>query len=254
MARGFDTTFGSGTTDKIASALATIPTTVSFLIYTNRNGEGGSGFGRIIEVDEVGGGLLLFNSNGLQAATYGLGRESAVPWYYYWTRPSASVWSRILITIDRSGSAAPVVYQDGSTVTVNISGVNAGWSSGTPSTPWTLGNRNVAANRVWNGLLAEFAVWNVILTAAEGVALTSGACSPLLVRPASLQEYTPTIRDNISLKLGAATITGTAVQPHPPVFRLRKRKFAQAVSAAAGAFIKIVGTKFRLAGQGGLVA
>jgi hypothetical protein len=103
-------------------------------------------------------------------------------------------------------------------------------------------------------MLAEFAVWDVILNAAEGAALTGDGISPLLIRPASIVEYVPMVRENLSYKLAAPTITGTAVQPHPPVLHPRNKKFAKAVSAAAGAFIKIVGTKFRLAGQGGLVA
>lgn len=61
--------------------------------------------------------------------------------------------------------------------------------------------------------IAEFAVWNEVLTAAE---ITSGfrGFAPPLIRPTALVDYLPLLRDAINLKNPAPTFTNVAVAPH----------------------------------------
>ena len=82
----------------------------------------------------------------------------------------------------------------------------------------------------WDGSLAEFAVWNRILDAAEAKSVYLS--SPLAV-PRDLVEYVPLLRENVSLKLDAPTITGTAVQPHPRVmYHYRPQSIAPTAAPA----------------------
>ncbi len=57
---------------------------------------------------------------------------------------------------------------------------------------------NVRDNSIspFSGLLAEMAIWNINLTAAEGAILAAGY-SPLFVRPANLVAYWSLIRDTV---------------------------------------------------------
>ena len=66
-------------------------------------------------------------------------------------------------------------------------------------------------------MIAEFAVWDAILTADEFAMLGADGFSPLLIRPQSLVEYVPLVRDNVSRKLSIGTLTGAAAQPHPRI-------------------------------------
>lgn len=57
-----------------------------------------------------------------------------------------------------------------------------------------------------NGSLAEIAIWNAALTAAEAATLAAGY-SPLLVRPQSLVFYLPLIRDDDQDLIGGLSMT-----------------------------------------------
>jgi hypothetical protein len=153
-----------------------------------------------------------------------------------WTRPSTGAWNHWVITYDSSAHANNcVVYQNGSSVSVSRFGT--GPTSGTADTnsdPHCVGDYNISPyTRAWDGMLAEWATWDVILDAGEAASLGKGY-SPMLIRPASLKDYVPMVRDNVSLKLTAPTITGALVQPHPRIIMPHRRQNRRFTTAAAG--------------------
>ena len=216
MARGTGSTLGSGTTDKVVTALTTHATTRSYAIWTYRNGSGGGNLGRIVEKQTAGAGAeRIYSNTGGSVYTYGRNfSTSGAEWNI--SIPSASAWHHLVITYDSSSTSNdPVIYLDGTSVTVTEFSAPTGTIVDN-SDAYVLGNRATDNLRVWDGSLAEFAVWDAILDASEAAALGKGY-SPALIRPQSLVEYVPLLRDNVSRKLAAPTITGTAVQPHPRV-------------------------------------
>jgi len=84
-----------------------------------------------------------------------------------------------------------------------------------------IGSRTVsgAAGTFFTGMIAEFGIWNVALTAAESASLAKGmTCDK--IRPQSLVFYAPLVRDLIDAK-GGLTITnnnGATVANHPRIY------------------------------------
>lgn len=213
MARGFLNILGSGSTDLIVTSLTTDSTLRSYHIWTNRHGDGGNSLGRIFDRNNGTQLDVLLN-------TAGPGYRFQVNWsgasgVWDITPPSVDVWAGIGVSYDRGSTANdPVIYLNGSSVSVTEVAAPSG-TVATGSSAYTIGNRQSDSARAWDGMLAEFGVWDALLDAAEFKALGSGV-SPLLIRPASLVCYIPMLRDSVDLKRGGTpTITGTAVQPHP---------------------------------------
>jgi hypothetical protein len=211
MARGFGATRGSDTTDTILSAYASMPNLVSVYIAVYRNGEGGSNTGRMFD---AGSKLCLRTNNSAVANTYAIDvNNNGGTWR--WTRPAATTWSSIGFSMDRtSNTNDPIVYQDGSSVTITESGT-IDYTTGT-ATNWAVGNRNSDKARGWDGDLAEFAVWDKILSAGD-FATRAGGANPLAIEAANLVEYIPMLTgvSPTSCITTNPTVTGTASQAHP---------------------------------------
>ena len=96
------------------------------------------------------------------------------------------------------------------------------------------------------GAIAEPAVWNVELTAAE-IAVLARGYSPLFVRPQALVFYAPLVRKILDYKGRAITENGTTeiVAHVPKIIYPSKKVIGVPVAAAAG------GRIFKLAGSGG---
>jgi hypothetical protein len=225
MARGFGATLGAGSTDSIVSALDTAsPGQRSYFIWFYLHGAGGGSLGRIFDRATGTAAHEAFFHNNPALTFAAVWSTTAGAWNI--VKPSADVWHSVLITYDRGATTnEPVIYLDGSSVTVTQQGVDPSGTFDTSTQSFVLGNRAVDGARNWDGNLAEFAVWdNVLLGAAEAAALNKGA-SPLSIRPDKLVEYIPVLRANHSYKRAAPTITGTAVQPHPRIIMPRSAKF-----------------------------
>ncbi len=214
MARGFGATLGVGTTDDLTTGLTSDNTTRSISLWTNRNGAGGSSGGRLFSKGPAGTQTIdCFNSN--VNTTYQFNhRWSGANGTWTVPQPALSSWVNYIVTYDYSLAVnVPVIYLNGISQTVTTSIAGSGTIT-TDASPYVVGN--IGGIRVWDGMHAEFAVWDRILSQAEATAIGARRYSPLFF-PANLVEYVPCIRDLTSLKTTAPTVTGTAVQPHPPI-------------------------------------
>lgn len=128
-----------------------------------------------------------------------------------------------IITRSTTGTSSGVyhhacgVIASATSRTIYLDGGNSA-TSAWPATP-TVDTFNVARfpGEFFAGDIAEAALWNVALTAVEVAALAKGV-SPRLVRPQSLQFYTPLIRETIELKGLTLTSSGSTTTDHPRVF------------------------------------
>lgn len=239
MARGFSgstSTTGSGSTDVVTTTYASMPTVISGSMWIYPNGHGGGGRGRIFDMGSLS--VLFMNDNENNAPNqYTFGTNNSTNWSF--TAPSQNAWHQIGFVFNTSTLATPTIYIDGASVTVSANGGETAVSAGT----WRFGNRSDGL-RGWDGLLAEGALWSAGLDAFEFAALGRGY-SPILIRPQSLVLHEPMLRDNVSTLLAAATITGTAVQPHSPIIMRGRRRTnfiaAGAAPPAVRSFLPILG-------------
>lgn len=221
-ARGYGSTFGTGATDTITTnSNITLTSKHTLSAWINTNGLGGTSQGMIWYPSD-GGALGLNGFWSLNGTTTGM----VIAYKYSTSRPSwsfavpATGWHHIAITIDGTAAANnPIAYVDGSSVAV---------STGTPATGvfsptavhQSTGN-NPGNNYTYDGKIAEFCMWQRILTANEVNGLAKGA-SPLSIGGSSLLLYEP-LYGQLSGDQDwgpshiALTVTGTKFQPHPPV-------------------------------------
>ncbi len=111
---------------------------------------------------------------------------------------STGTYQRITVVFTSSTSRAIYV---GTTKDTNSNPAGSwGFTSATASSVG--GYYTGLALRFWDGLIAEFAIWNVALTDADVASLTAGA-SAFLVRPSGLRFYTPLIGGSLNNTVGA---------------------------------------------------
>jgi hypothetical protein len=236
MARGFGSTLGAGSTDSIAIPLTAHATQRSYSIFVYRNGSGAGNFGRIFDKRVSGAQTeTLYVGDTNYAYLRAWSGAQAVEWRM--TAPSAGAFRHVGVSYDGSSTANDaIMYLDGVSQTVSEA---AGPPSGalvTNEDSYVLGNRKNDSARVWNGILAEFGVWDAILTAEEMASLAQG-CSPLLIRPASLVAYQPLTGTPCDFVAGGpTTVVGTAEQDHPRIiYPAWPEIILPAAAAASGA-------------------
>lgn len=132
---------------------------------------------------------------------------------------STGTWYSLIL--DRNGTTARGFVdntQIGSNITVGSGGftfyntrLGAHYFSGTN-------------NQFGNVTLADFAIWDAQLDAAERASFGKGF-SPLLIRPGNLVRYLPLIRDKSDIVYGetAGTVDAPTVAAHPRVIYPRRR-------------------------------
>jgi len=207
MARGFNATLGTTTSDRVATTLVSHSVLRTWSWWVNPrvlgNGEHWNRANGIEAVSSSASQGLVFKRNS-SGGTY--------EWRY--TAPTIATWTNVIVTYDDGNfTTAPIVYYNGVVQTVQTTVPAVGTATVDTTNVFVIGNR-LAADRAYDGQLAEWAVWDRILSAGE--AITLAHFSPLFL-PQSLVEYVPMIRDNTSLKNAAPTLTGALVQPHPPI-------------------------------------
>lgn len=184
MGLAFDGVSGSVTTT-LTSHSAT--RTYAIWAWIDSNGENGKG--RIF--DKGTSSPLLERWQIEEAETpdaicFFAGFDGATEGTFSIARPSTGAWHHLALTWVAAAGNTAVMYLNGVAQTLQTSIVPAG-AQRTNALPYMLGNRP-GDDRTWHGKLAEFAVWDAILGAAEIAALAKGI-SPKLTRPSALVSY-----------------------------------------------------------------
>lgn len=115
-------------------------------------------------------------------------------------------------------SAKSEVFLDGVTNGINSTDILTSLFSGTA--PLAVGMISVSSvNNCWDGQIAEAAVYNAALTAAEIASLAKGTTCDK-IRPQSLVFYAPLVRDLQDTKGGLAITNnnGATVANHPRIY------------------------------------
>jgi len=213
MARGFNTTVGSGTTDKISSVLTAHGTTRSWSIWANRRANVNSEHWNKNSVE------ALTASSTLGAVFKRAMTSGTYEWRY--TGPATGSWANIIVTYDSSTpTTAPIVYFNGVVQTVASTVTQTGTAS-TNASVYDIGNI-AASTRCFDGQLAEFAVWNRILTQLEATAIGTNKKSARFI--AGLVEYIPMTDSPVTSWITTApTVVGTLSTTHPPIAYTKTR-------------------------------
>lgn len=212
MALGFGSTYGAGVSDRVISLSFAVASTHTLAVRVFRHGAGGSSAGRVVQTESVSGGFTLLWDNTNSRWSFSRVTSGTAGSWSFTDGAATDTWYSIVIT--QSGTAAPTVYIDGVSVTVTQQTAPSG-SAGTGSVGHTIGNRD-AGDRVWDGMIAELAVYDAQVSADEAKSLAIMA--PLAVRLDALSLYFPFVRTTTDLIAARSrTVTGTAVQNHPRV-------------------------------------
>jgi hypothetical protein len=235
MARGFLPTLGVATTDRIQTLLTSHAVRRTYAAWTySRSHTNASIFDKsnasvqFERVQDTGGGSNAYSykrqwSGGL------------ADWSAPWPATSTGVWIHITVTYNGSSTTnAPSIYYNGIPQTVTA-GVAASGTLSTNTDAYWIGNRG-GGDRGWDGMLAEAAIWDRILSPAE-IQLLAAGWSPSAIFRAGLVEYLPldgTVESKVRGPLKPTT-TGTLWHPHPTrIIGLKSSKvyFTQAPSPA----------------------
>lgn len=191
MARAFGATLGVATTDLINTKYATgVTTTISMSVWSNRNGDGGSAQGRMIDQFFSGNqnmGVALYNdvTGYLFQCPF-----SVTIGIFSFPRPTTGGWHHIAVAYDASNVAnVPDIWLDGVKQTVTTTSTPVGTVT-TLSGTWFIGNRS-NAGRNWDGLISHAAIWNGYMLKAPEVSVLAAGCPPTLVKPENIGMYCP---------------------------------------------------------------
>lgn len=174
LVRGFNTTFGAGSTDAIVTGLTTHSTRRTYAFRMLRNGTGGGTFGRVFEKRTSAAQVeLLFNNSSPSTALRYTRAFSGGDQYWDWNFPPDGSLNQYVLTYDSSASSnQPRLWMNGVEQTL----VNENLTSGTANTnadAYVIGNRTNDSARAWDGLIGEFFVFDEILTDSEAAELSA---------------------------------------------------------------------------------
>jgi hypothetical protein len=235
MARGFNTTLGVGTTDLITTTFTTDQGAAAWSYsfwFLIRSGVVNN-LQRIWQQDNTTNNdrcVFLTNNNTFSCLDFQYG-WNATTFAWHLTNGTADiptgVWHHMLITYDAGSTANnPVAYLDGASVTVTHNGASPTGAVNVNTNPWCIGGRAATPSRCWDGLIAEFAVWNTTLNAREATALAQGVRF-FRIRP-PLLAYWPldglkSPEPDLSGNARNGTLTGTAFATGPPIDLLTRQ-------------------------------
>ncbi len=176
---------------------------------------GGGAVGKVVLSWNDSSGNSMLNKS---AGTYNFSKGwSSTSGEWSISRPSINVWHHIVVTYNgSSASNNPIIYVDGSAQSVTPVTTPVGTLNTTDASAYWIGNRESDSTKNWSGNLAEFGIWDRILTPDEVLSLSKYA-SPLFL-PLGLVLYIPLIRDSIDLiSSKIPTLTGTTITEHPKI-------------------------------------
>lgn len=216
-AREFD-----GVGDQITTPFTAHATRRTYSLWSYRRGDGGGGFGRLFDKRTTSGEVETFHNRAVGTSngdTYMYSRTfSGTSGFWTISRPTANVWHHICVVYEAVAGSQPTIYVDGIQQSVTALSTTSG-SPVTNSDAYVIGNRANDGARAWDGRIAEFAIWDALLTASECGALARGA-SPNSIRRQSLVAYWPlwgASNPEPGLPGGHATVTDAVAAPHAPV-------------------------------------
>lgn len=164
--RGCGTTLGSASTDIMTTGTIASTTSRSFFIRFNQNADTGLA-GRLFEQSAIQ--TLDMNGATVRYVANWTGTDGG------WTivAPATGSWNRLGVTYNGSSTTNnPIFYLNGATPTVTTTATpTTALDSGTVA--FTLCNTG-AANRVMDGMIAEVAMWDSILSAGNMTDLMNG--------------------------------------------------------------------------------
>lgn len=238
MARGFGTTYGVGTTDKITTGFTKIISSLrSYSWWQVAKSSGGGSLARIMD---TGSENILYDNFGIDDIEYDAPfSTTAGAWSVAFSGLGSYVWNHFVLTYDPSSTSNdPLCWQNGVSSTVTRQVAPSGTVSGGTGT-FTIGNRPSDSARCWDGIISDFAIWDAILTQAEARQLYFGLKSPPQIRPNKLAYWNPLgpgmapWLDRSAFGRNAGSHTGTKLQSDPPFIFSRDKPTA--TSALRGA-------------------
>lgn len=224
MAIGFGAN-GAGATDIITTNLTSHSTDRTWFFVFTRTGQGGSNTGRIFSKRDASNALEDFYWNGstiqFERRFNIAGTQRRIQWTY--ALNSLNTEYRVVFSYNSSTSANnPGLHVNGSSLGFTAKNLPDGAVTGgvpamTSSNPYTIGNRS-AQDRVFDGVISEFAIWDRALSTNERRSLTFGI-SPLVIP--SCIFYTPLFNVDYLQQFmsggGTVSITGCASATHPSI-------------------------------------
>lgn len=218
MAIGFSSK-GAATSDKVVLNYAALAATNTWAIWMSRAGAGGANLGRLWDKRTVGASTALSRwNNGSNRIEYirvwstgsqtwfapaGTGTATNTPIHVAWTHDTSSP------------SNVPQCFINGASVTVTAQTNTASGSPTTSTDGYVIGNNGTGTSAVFDGILWEFSVWDVVLSSAEIAALAKSYGATTIRKPKSYVKGIRSIIDEMDPT--APTVTGTAVQPHTAI-------------------------------------
>lgn len=215
MARGFSSTLGVSTTDKVASAAFTTPSAMSIAGWYLRNGLGGLNTGRLLNKEGVADAEFVWRTSNTGAAMRFTRQWTGNGIWEISDSEAVASGKWIHYVLAYAGSATtddPVIYINGRLASGSFSSKTAPTGSiVSGSGSLDIGN-SAASNREWDGLAGDQALWSgVLLTQAEARALYQGA-SPLDIRPQYLMEVI-SLRSGVPVSLIRTQPITTGTKP-----------------------------------------
>lgn len=162
LSRGFGTTVGVASTDRIQTTLSTHPVQRTWILRNVRTGTGGGNLGRFFDVSAV----FLLDDN--STSRYQFGRAaSSVNGFWQIAFPANGVPGVVAVSYDETTglSAVPSMYLDGIKRTLLAATQPTGTLTAKTGS-FVVGNSS-AGNRNYNGRLSDFLVFDSILSDGE---------------------------------------------------------------------------------------
>ena len=212
MAFGFGSTEGSGAGDRVVTSFTAHATQRSYGVWVYPS-SGGDSIKRIFEKRVSSNQVELVIYNTVQTRI-----EYERQWSLQrgrWSVPSftGNVWTHLGISYDSESTGNDAeIYVNGASQSVTTLDVPSG-SAMNNGDPYVIGNRG-DGTRTIGARLAEFAIWDRVLSPSEWLALGSGV-SPLYFAR-ELRCYVPLIRDAVDILNGNCSTIGTQPRRHLP--------------------------------------
>lgn len=218
MSIGFGTALGVAATDRIDAGLNTHSTQRTWAFRVTRNGAGGGSFGRFLSKGATNAALsenFAWNSTFSLIAFTRARATTSGTWTIPGTEGVNTPYNIVFAYNSANASNTPVVWVNGSLVTPTLRTTTPTGAAITDTANYFIGNTQ-PGDRVWDGTVAEVAIWNESISPDLAIAISKGF-APLIWRP-NLVYYNPLIRTPQDLIGGRSqVVTGTAVRPHPRI-------------------------------------